>query len=173
MYAGSQIVSTCFPGSFATGSLYQARTGGTMKEAATAPATAPTSMKTRTVFTAPVCHGRAAEGKRSARQPPRDARRERHDRDLRVHADAGREEARVGDVEAGDAAHRTPAVGDASPRVAPHARRPHGMKPRGLERRGTEAALAQRRRLAGVRELGHPRHARVDALRPRGEEDLR
>src|SRR5207247_10502341 len=117
MYAGSQIVSTCFPGSFATGSLYQARTGGTMKEAATAPATAPTSMKTRTVFTAPVCHGRAAEGKRSARQPPRDARRERHDRDLRVHADAGREEARVGEVEAGDAAHGPPPAAEPGDRV--------------------------------------------------------
>src|SRR6266571_6664621 len=152
MYAGSQMVSTCFPGVIAPGSVYQPRTGGTTKEAATAPASAPTSMKTRTVFTAPLCHGRAAEGKRSAGgcpssgqtpcQPPRDARRERHDRDLRVHADAGRKEARVGDVEAADAAHRPPAVGDAAARVAPHARRPHGMKPRGLERRGAEAALA-------------------------------
>src|SRR5437773_10945537 len=142
MYAGSQIVSTGFPGVIAPGSVYQPRTGGTAREAATAPASAPTSMKTWTVFTAPVCHGRAAEGKRSARQPPRDARRERHDRDLRVHADAGREEARVRDVEAGDAAHRPPAVGDAAARVAPHARRAHGVKPGGLERRGAEAALA-------------------------------
>src|SRR5437867_11322909 len=102
MYAGSQIVSTCFPGSFATGSLYQLRTGGTMKEAATAPATAPTSMKTRTVFTAPLCHGGAAEGKRSASEPPRDARRERHDRALRVHADAGPAAARIDHGEAGE-----------------------------------------------------------------------
>src|SRR6058998_2987291 len=122
-----------------------------MNEAATAPASAPTSMKTRTVFTAPICHGPAGEGKRrSAPQPPGDARRERHDRDLRVHADAGREETRVRDVEAADAAHRPPAVGDAPSRVAPHARRAHGVKPRGLERRGAEAARAQRRRVAWV-----------------------
>ena len=47
-----QSVSTCLPGEMAPGSLYHPSTGGTMKDAATAPTIAPTIMKTRTLLTA-------------------------------------------------------------------------------------------------------------------------
>src|SRR5436309_9668852 len=50
-----QSVSTCLPGEMAPGSLYQPSTGGTMKDAATAPTIAPTIMKIRTLFTALMC----------------------------------------------------------------------------------------------------------------------
>src|SRR5713101_3374080 len=136
MKAGSQIVWGGFPGAIAPGSLYQLRMGGTTNEAATAPTIAPTMTKMRTVFTAPLCHAQAGEGSLRAvlrDQPPRDARREGHDGDLRVHPDAGGEEARVDHVDAAHAAHGTPAVGRAPRGVTPHARRPHGMKPGRLE----------------------------------------
>src|SRR6266849_6743943 len=103
MKAGSQIVWGGLPGAIAPGSLYQLRMGGTMNEAATAPTIAPAMTKMRTVFTAPLCHAQAGEGSLRAvlrDQPPRDARREGHDGDLRVHPDAGGEEARVDHVDA-------------------------------------------------------------------------
>src|SRR5438309_8648527 len=87
------------------------------------------------------------------RDPPRDARREGHDRHLRIYADAGREEARVGDVEPASAVHRAPAVDDRASGIAAHARRAHRVEPRRHERGGAEMTVAQHGGLARVVEL--------------------
>src|SRR5262245_52237075 len=47
---------------------------------------------------------------------------ERHDRDLRVHAEVAREDARVRDVQAGDAVVAEVGPHDARARIAPHPR---------------------------------------------------
>src|SRR5439155_1998879 len=78
------------------------------------------------------------------RDPPRDARREGHDRHLWVDADAGREEARVGDVEPASAAHRSPAVDHRASGIAAHACRAHRVEPRRHERGGAEPTVAKR-----------------------------
>src|SRR5439155_12514264 len=98
---------------------------------------------------------------------------ERHDRHLRVHADAGREETRVDDVEPANATYRAPAVGRGPHRIAAHARRPHGVKSRRLECARREAPLAQYAAVARMPELREPGDTGVDGLRPGREEDLR
>src|SRR5207245_7233571 len=95
------------------------------------------------------------------------------DRHLRIYADAGREEARVGDVEPASAVHRAPAVDDRASGIAAHARRAHRVEPRRHERGGAEMTVAQHGGLARVVELTDARDGGIHALGPRREEDLR